>query len=56
MKNAQIDELKVSLHDSLADVVSRIQSSGSLGCALIYDDEGHFVNIVTDGDVRRSFL
>lgn len=56
MKNTQIDKLSVSLDDSVADVVSRIQSSGSLGCALIYDDEGRFVNIATDGDVRRAFL
>ncbi|WP_158244316.1 nucleotidyltransferase family protein [Trinickia dabaoshanensis] len=56
MANAQIDKLKVSLNDSLSDVVRCIQFSGSLGCALIYDDEGRFLNIATDGDVRRAFL
>ncbi|SAL06763.1 D-glycero-d-manno-heptose 1-phosphate guanosyltransferase [Caballeronia calidae] len=51
-----LDRLKISLCDSLADVVARIQASRALGCALIYDDNGHFVNIVTDGDIRRAFL
>jgi dTDP-glucose pyrophosphorylase len=56
MKNTQINQLKVSLNDSVTNVVHRIQASGPLGCALIYDDAGRFVNIVTDGDVRRAFL
>ncbi|WP_206951646.1 nucleotidyltransferase family protein [Trinickia acidisoli] len=56
MKNTHIDELKVSLDANLSDVVRCIQASGSLGCALIYDDAGRFVNVVTDGDIRRAFL
>jgi dTDP-glucose pyrophosphorylase len=56
MNHLHLDRLKVSLDDSLADVVACIQASESLGCALIYDDTGRFVNIVTDGDVRRAFL
>jgi UDP-2,4-diacetamido-2,4,6-trideoxy-beta-L-gulopyranose hydrolase len=56
MKNTYLDRLKVSLDDSLSDVVTCIQASGSLGCALIYNHAGRFVNIVTDGDVRRAFL
>lgn len=56
MNNAHIDCLKVSLDASLPDVVTCIQASEPLGCALIYDDAGRFVNIVTDGDVRRAFL
>lgn len=55
-RESRIDRLKISLDDSMSEVVSRIQASGSLGCALIYDGAGRFVNIVTDGDVRRAFL
>lgn len=56
MTTTQIDRLKVSIDDSLTDVVRCIQASGSLGCALLYDTVGRFVNIVTDGDIRRAFL
>ena len=56
METTQLETLKVSLDDSVSDVIRRIQASGSLGCALIYDAAGRFVNIVTDGDVRRAFL
>jgi dTDP-glucose pyrophosphorylase len=56
MNNAHLDRLRVSLDDSLSDVIASIQASGPLGCALIYDENGRFVNIVTDGDVRRAFL
>ncbi|WP_322103822.1 nucleotidyltransferase family protein [Paraburkholderia sp. J41] len=56
MNPLHLARLKVSLDDSLSDVIASIQASGALGCALIYDESGRFVNIVTDGDVRRAFL
>ncbi|QCP53482.1 nucleotidyltransferase [Trinickia violacea] len=56
MTNANINRLKVSLDAPISEVVARIQASGPLGCVLIYDDAERFVNIVTDGDVRRAFL
>lgn len=48
--------LKVSFTSTISDVVGRIQASGAVACALLYDDAGKFVNIITDGDVRRAFL
>lgn len=51
-----IDRLRLSLDSTISEVVARIQASGQLACALVYDREGHFVNVITDGDVRRALL
>lgn len=55
MKIINIDSLSVSFNSRISDVIARIQQSGSVACALLFD-EGKFVNIITDGDVRRAFL
>lgn len=52
----EIGQLKVSGNSTIADVIERIQESGPVACALFYDQEGQFVNIITDGDVRRAIL
>jgi dTDP-glucose pyrophosphorylase len=51
-----IEKLKVGKTSSVHDVVKAIEVSGSVACALLYDECGRFVNILTDGDVRRAFL
>lgn len=52
----EISHLKVTLDSKISDVIACIQGSGSVACALLYDDAGQFINIITDGDVRRAFL
>ncbi|WP_250499866.1 nucleotidyltransferase family protein [Caballeronia sp. GAWG1-5s-s] len=48
--------LKVTFDSKISDVIACIQASGSVACALLYDNQNTFVNIITDGDVRRAFL
>lgn len=52
----ELAHLKVTFDSKLSDVIARIQESGAVACALLYDEKGQFVNIITDGDVRRAFL
>ena len=52
----EISHLKITLDSKISDVIACIQESGPVACALLYDDTGQFVNIITDGDVRRAFL
>ncbi len=57
MTNAtHIDQLKISADANISEVITCIHDSGSLACALIYDQIGRFMNIITDGDIRRAFL
>lgn len=54
-----IEELKkisFGLNDPISKIISCIESSGDVACALLYGDSGEFVNIFTDGDIRRAFL
>jgi dTDP-glucose pyrophosphorylase len=51
-----IQKLRVTKGSSVRDVVSVIELSGPVACALLYDETGRFVNVLTDGDVRRAFL
>jgi dTDP-glucose pyrophosphorylase len=55
MKIINIDSLRVTFDSKISDVIARIQQSGPVACALLFD-QGTFVNIITDGDVRRAFL
>ena len=52
---SNIEILKVQITDSISKVISVIQQSGPFACALLYEND-HFLNIVTDGDVRRAIL
>ncbi|KAG0163932.1 hypothetical protein DFQ28_005858 [Apophysomyces sp. BC1034] len=52
----ELAHLKVTFDSKISDVIARIQASGSVACALLYDEQDRFVNIFTDGDVRRAFL
>lgn len=54
-----IDALKavsIGPNDRVSKIISCIEISGDVACALLYDEYGNFVNIFTDGDVRRAFL
>jgi dTDP-glucose pyrophosphorylase len=55
MKITAIDELIVSFDATITEVIDRIQQSRSTACALLFD-QGKFLNILTDGDVRRALL
>lgn len=52
----ELAHLKVTLDAKVSDVIACIQASGPVACALLYDGTGRFINIITDGDVRRAFL
>jgi dTDP-glucose pyrophosphorylase/CBS domain-containing protein len=52
----QLAHLRVTLDSKISDVIARIQASGPVACALLYDTTGRFINVITDGDVRRAFL
>lgn len=52
----ELAHLKVTLDSKISDVIACIQESGPVACALLYDEKGQFINIITDGDVRRAFL
>lgn len=52
----ELTHLKVTLDSKVSDVIACIQASGPVACALLYDAAGRFINIITDGDVRRAFL
>lgn len=50
-----ITPLKIQSSDTIENLIRTIQESGALGCALVYQDN-LFLNIITDGDIRRCFL
>ncbi|KMY86510.1 Mannose-1-phosphate guanylyltransferase / Phosphomannomutase [Candidatus Paraburkholderia calva] len=50
-----VDCLSVTFDSRIADVIERIQASGPVACTLLFNQDT-FVNIITDGDVRRAFL
>lgn len=55
MRVTDLDSLRVEVTSTVHEVIARIQNSGSVACALLYEN-GDFVNIITDGDVRRALL
>ena len=50
-----LSKLKVDVGSALTEVIKTIQGSSSYGCALVFKDDT-FVNLITDGDVRRALL
>lgn len=50
-----IQRLQVQVDDKLVKVIDTIQASGSMACALVYKNH-EFVNLLTDGDVRRALI
>lgn len=55
MKITNVSDISVTTSATVAEVIGCIQQSGSIACALLFDDN-KFINIITDGDVRRAFL
>ena len=55
MKRKNLQKMIVQLNDSLTNVIRSIQESESAACALVYDADS-YINIITDGDVRRALL
>lgn len=53
--NKNIDHVKISRSSTIKQLIQTIQDSGPLACALVYDGV-IFMNVVTDGDIRRAFL
>jgi dTDP-glucose pyrophosphorylase len=51
-----LKNIAIGLNDSIQSIIFCIEQSGDVGCALLYGDSGEFINLFTDGDVRRAFL
>jgi len=51
----EITNIKIGLSAPLNEVIKTIQGAGAAACALIFDGDV-FVNLITDGDVRRALL
>ncbi|MFC2004679.1 NAD-dependent epimerase/dehydratase family protein [Chloroflexota bacterium] len=54
-KNENVTRLTVNEKESI-EIAMRAIDNGALGIAFIIDDNGKFVGLVTDGDVRRAIL
>jgi len=52
---SDISRYSVSPHDSILSVMERVDQNGA-GIALVIDDAGRLLDVVTDGDLRRSVL
>lgn len=55
MQRKNLARISIQLEHPLKEVIRTIQDSGSAACALVYDRD-QYVNIITDGDVRRALL
>lgn len=55
MKIKNLEILKVTMESSITEVIDKVQKSGSIACALLFNQD-KFVCIITDGDLRRAFL
>jgi dTDP-glucose pyrophosphorylase len=51
-----IRSLEIGLDAPLRSLVACIDRSGRLSIALLADSDGHLINVITDGDVRRGLL
>jgi len=56
MSSPPISEFSLKINDSIRDVIACIDRSARISVALILDDNGRLINIITDGDVRRGIL
>lgn len=53
--SSNIDFIKIQRAGTIKNLIQVIRKSGKLSCALVYNGD-LFVNIVTDGDIRRALL
>lgn len=56
MSNPPISDFSIKATDSIRDAIACIDRSKRTSVALVLDDHGRMVNIITDGDVRRGIL
>lgn len=56
MSFPDITEFSVRLDTLIQDAIVSIDRSRQISIALILDEEGHLINTVTDGDIRRGIL
>ena len=52
----KLKNIAIGINDSIRNIISCIDHSGDVACALLYGDSGEFINLFTDGDIRRAFL
>lgn len=55
MRIKNLHKISIQSNESLTSVIKTIQESESAACALVYDGD-QYINIITDGDVRRALL
>jgi dTDP-glucose pyrophosphorylase len=55
MNNAELTALFVSPHQTMLEVMRRINETAQ-GICLMVDSEGHLLDTITDGDLRRAVL
>ncbi|HTK19662.1 MAG TPA: nucleotidyltransferase family protein [Mucilaginibacter sp.] len=51
-----LKDISLFVNDKLIDAITAIDRSGYLGTAVIVDQDGKFLEIITDGDIRRALL
>ena len=56
MNQRFLESLHIGLEAPLRDLVRCIDRSGRMSIALLTDEEGKLINVITDGDVRRGLL
>jgi dTDP-glucose pyrophosphorylase/CBS domain-containing protein len=55
LSNDQLRDISLNTSDSIQKAVESIQSSGAIACVLVFENE-RFINVITDGDIRRALL
>lgn len=56
MHYPNVSDLFIGLDTPMRGVIECIDRSGRVSIALIVDEDQHFINTITDGDVRRGIL
>src|SRR4051794_27948093 len=56
MARADFAELCITKTATIRDAIKCIDRSGAVSLALLIDDKGKLLSVLTDGDVRRGLL
>ena len=56
MDTPQFSELCITTKASIRDAMQCIDRSGAISLALLVDEEGRLMSVLTDGDIRRGIL
>jgi dTDP-glucose pyrophosphorylase/CBS domain-containing protein len=56
MSDPDVIELMITMETPIQDVIRCIDRSKHISIALLVDKDGHLLNTITDGDIRRGIL